>query len=110
MKNYFSNENFLLNLVPIPVKAVPTIPCSVPSVPAGAICDAYEIAAEYVNVIVMPWSSSIGNTQTGFLMIEYRKNLTAKVKNAMVNTCMWFMRFRMKPTGLVYVMKFLKHF
>lgn len=82
---------------PIPIWAVPTTPWSVPSAPGGARRAAYEIAAEYVSAYVMPLSSSTGNTQTGFLMTEYRKNLTANVKNISENTFMWSTRSRMKP-------------
>lgn len=67
---------------------VPTMPWNVPAKPAGAKMLVYAIAAEYASAYVIPLISSTGRTHRGSLMIEYRKNLTANVKNIKEKTFM----------------------
>lgn len=86
-----------INSIPIPNKAVPTIPWSVPSAPTGAKSAAYETAAKKANAYVKPLSNSTGNTQKGFVIIEYRKSLTANAKNIKENTFMLSTRLRIYP-------------
>jgi hypothetical protein len=76
---------------------MPNRPCRVPALPLGATSAAYEIPATKAKANVIPFISSTGNTQSGSLIIEYRKNLIENIANATEKAVICPMRFSMYP-------------